>query len=63
MRHNFTVEVRLLMTDKLVVSSKVVHVQTRDEETWTGWDPQHLAAFIEDRSRVRPDAGREYHLR
>jgi len=55
-RHNFTVEVRLLLADRGIVSSKIIHVQTRDEETWTGWDPQHLVAFIEDRSRVRPGA-------
>lgn len=52
-RHNFTVEVRLPLADRDVVSSKVVHVQTGDEETWTGWDPPRLVAFIEDRSRIR----------
>ena len=52
-RHNFTLEVRLFPADRLIVSSKIIHVQTRDEESWTGWDPQRLVAFIEDRSRVR----------
>lgn len=52
-RHNFTVEVRLPLADRDVVSSKVVHVQTGDEETWAGWDPRPLVAFIEDRSRIR----------
>jgi hypothetical protein len=52
-RHSFTVEVRLPLADRDVVSSKVVHVQTGDEETWTGWDPPRLVAFIEDRSRIR----------
>jgi hypothetical protein len=52
-RHNFTVEVRLPLADRDVVSSKVVHVQTGDEETWIGWDPGRLTAFIEDRSRIR----------
>jgi hypothetical protein len=62
-RHNFTVEVRLPLADRDVVSSKVVHVQTGDEEAWTGWDPGRLTAFIEDRSRIRsgpelvPDEG------
>ncbi len=55
-RHNFTVEVRLPLADRDIVSSKVVHVQTGDEETWTGWDPQRMVAFIVDRSRVRPGA-------
>lgn len=54
-RHNFTVEVRLPLADRDVVSSKVVHVQTGDEETWTGWDPPRLVAFIEDRSRIRSE--------
>jgi hypothetical protein len=62
-RHNFTVEVRLPLADRDVMSSKVVHVQTGDEEAWTGWDPGRLTAFIEDRSRIRsgpelaPDEG------
>jgi hypothetical protein len=52
-RHSFTVEVRMPLADRDIVSSKVVHVQTADEETWTGWDPGRIVAFIEDRSRVR----------
>jgi hypothetical protein len=55
-RHNFTVEVRLPLADRDIVSSKVVHVQTGDQETWTGWDPQRMVAFIEDRSRNRSGA-------
>lgn len=71
-RHSFTVEVRLLLADRDIVSSKIVHVQTGDQETWTGWDPQRMVAFIEDRSgnrrpqqqpdadhRPQPDADRE----
>ncbi len=56
-RHSFTVEVRLPMADRDIVSSKVVHVQTGDEEVWGGWDPQRLVAFIEDRSRAHASAG------
>lgn len=52
-RHSFTVEVRLLLADRDIVSAKIVHVQTGDQETWTGWDPQRMVAFIEDRSGNR----------
>lgn len=52
-RHSFTVELRLPLAGRDVVSSKVVHVQTGDADTWTSWDPQRIVAFIEDRSRVR----------
>ena len=52
-RHNFTVEVRLDMAGRDIVSSKIVHVQTGDEATWAGWEPQRVIAFIEDRAGTR----------
>ena len=52
-RHNFTVEVRLDMAGRDIVSSKIVHVQTGDEATWAGWEPERLVAFIEDRAGTR----------
>lgn len=63
-RHNFTVEVQLVIAGRDIVSSKVVHVQTGDEATWAGWDRQRIVAFIEDRAGSRPsapavEAGRE----
>lgn len=56
-RHGFTVEVRLPLADRDVISTRVVHVQTGDEETWARWHPPRMVAFIEDRSGIRPDAG------
>lgn len=56
-RHSFTVEVRLPLAARDVISTKVVHVQTGDEERWAGWHPPRMVAFIEDRSGIRPDAG------
>ena len=35
-RHNFTVEVRLDIAGRDIVSSKIVHVQTGDEAAWAG---------------------------
>jgi len=55
-RHIFTVEVRLPMADRDVVSTRIVHVRTGDEEMWAGWRPGRMVAFIEDRSRIRPEA-------
>jgi hypothetical protein len=55
-RHNFTVEVRLAMVGRDIVSSKVSHVQTGDEATWSGWDVQRIVTFIEDRSGARQSA-------
>jgi len=55
-RHNFTVELQSAMAGRDFVSSKIVHVQTRDEATWAGWDGQRVVAFIEDRAGVRPAA-------
>jgi hypothetical protein len=51
-RHNFTVEVRRTPTSGQIESSRIVHVQSRDEEAWHGWHPQRLVAFIEQRSTV-----------
>jgi hypothetical protein len=51
-RHSFTVEVRLPLPDRDVVSTKVVHVHTGDEEIWAGWHPPRVIAFIEDRSGI-----------
>jgi hypothetical protein len=48
--HNFTIEVQLAVASREIISSKVVHIQTRDEATWGGWDGQRVIAFIEDRS-------------
>jgi hypothetical protein len=58
-RHNFTIEVRLAVAGRDIVSSKVVHLQTSDEATWAGWDRQRLVAFIEDRAGARPSASAE----
>ena len=52
-RHNFTVEIRLATAGRDVTSSKIVHMQTGDEDTWPGWDQQRLVAFIEDRAGLR----------
>lgn len=54
-RHSFTVEVRLAPADRAIVSTKIVHVQTGDEETWADLNPEGLAAFIGDRSQIRLD--------
>jgi len=51
-RHNFTAEVHLDVGSDDVISSKVVHVQTGDEEAWPGWDAERLVRFIEDRAGV-----------
>lgn len=53
-RHNFTVEVQLAIAGRDVTSSKIFHMQTRDEDAWSGWDRQRLVAFIEDRAGLRP---------
>jgi predicted RecB family nuclease len=47
-RHNFTIEMQLDVVDDTIMMTKVVHVQTRDEDTWSGWDPGHVIAFIEE---------------
>jgi hypothetical protein len=52
-RHHFTVEVQLTIPGREIVSSKVVHVETRDEVPWAPWDGQRIIAFIEDRSGAR----------
>lgn len=52
-RHNFTVEVRLDIAGRDIVSSKIVHVQTGDEAAWAGWEPDRVVAFIEDRAGTR----------
>jgi hypothetical protein len=52
-RHHFTVEVQLAIPGREIVSSKVAHVETRDEATWAAWDGQRIIAFIEDRSGAR----------
>jgi hypothetical protein len=52
-RHNFTVEVRLDMAGREIVSSRITHVPTGDEATWAGWEPQRVVAFIEDRAGTR----------
>jgi hypothetical protein len=54
--HNFTVEVQLAVASREIMSSKVVHIQTRDEATWGGWDGQRVVAFIEDRSGAQRSA-------
>jgi predicted flap endonuclease-1-like 5' DNA nuclease len=53
-RHNFTVEIQLAIAGRDIVSSKIFHVQTGDEATWTGWDGQRIVAFIEDRAGTGP---------
>jgi hypothetical protein len=58
-RYNFTVEVRRSVTGGKIDSSRIVHVQTRDEEAWHGWNPERLVAFIEERSGMRPMARSE----
>src|SRR5215831_12083094 len=47
-RHNFTTEMQLDVTDDTIVSTRVVHVQTGDEDTWSGWDPSRVISFIEE---------------
>ena len=42
------------MADRDVISTKVVHVQTGDEETWAGWHPPRMVALIEDRAIWAP---------
>jgi hypothetical protein len=51
-RHNFTAEVHLEVGSDDVISSKVVHVQTGDEDAWAGWDADRLVRFIEERAGV-----------
>jgi hypothetical protein len=58
-RHNFTIEVRRALAGGQIESSRIVHFQTRDEEAWSGWNPQRLVAFIEERSGMLPAAQRE----
>jgi len=53
-RHNFTIEVRRALAGGQIESSRIVNVQTRDEEAWHGWNPQRLVAFIEERSGIPP---------
>jgi hypothetical protein len=53
-RHNFTVEVRVDLAGRQIGSARIVHVQTRDEESWHGWNPDRLVAFIEERAGNRP---------
>lgn len=55
-RYNFTVEVRRAIAGGQIESSRVVHVQTGDEEAWHGWSPQQIVAFIEERSGMQPAA-------
>jgi len=57
-RHSFTVEVRLPQAGREVVSTRITHVPTGDEEAWGGWDPERLAEFIQDRSGLRVSAPR-----
>ena len=53
-RHNFTVEVQVAGRD--IVSSKIVHVQTRTPATWGRWDQQQIIPFIEEQAGARPSA-------
>jgi hypothetical protein len=53
-RHNFTVEVRVDLAGRQIGSARIVHVQTSDEESWHGWKPGRLVAFIEERAGNRP---------
>jgi hypothetical protein len=55
-RHNFTVELRRAVAGGQIESSRIVHVQTGDEEAWRGWSPQPLVSFIEERSGMLPTA-------
>lgn len=54
-RHSFTVEIRLPLPgrDAAAASVTIRHVNTRDEETWNGWDPARAAAFVEERAGLR----------
>ncbi len=49
-RHGFTVEVRLRPTGHDVVSMKIIHAPTGDEDAWGTWDPDRLVAFVRERS-------------
>jgi hypothetical protein len=56
-RYNFTVEVRRAIAGGQIESSRIVHVQSGDEEAWHGWSPQQqIVAFIEERSGMQPTA-------
>lgn len=55
-RHSFTVEVRLPPADGGGAAAVTIrHVNTRDEETWNGWDPARMVTFVEERAGIRPD--------
>jgi hypothetical protein len=51
-RDNFTVEVRRSPAGGQIEASAITHVQTGDAEAWSGWNPQRLVAFIEERSGI-----------
>jgi hypothetical protein len=46
-RHNFTVELQLDATSGAVLSTKVHHVQSGDEDSWRGWSGDRVVSFIE----------------
>lgn len=54
-RHNFTIERQLETTSDEVLSSRVVHVQSGEQESWRGWDADRLVRFIEQRAIAEPD--------
>jgi hypothetical protein len=55
-RRTFTVEVQVDGEPDRVVATRVVHLESQDTDTWSGWSRQRLLAFLE--ARIAPAAVR-----
>ena len=52
-RHIFTVDIRLRQAGHVVMSTKITHIPSGDEDAWGAWDPDRLIAFIRERSGLQ----------
>jgi hypothetical protein len=55
---SFTLEL-LLDRDNHVRSTRAIHVQTRQEARWAGWDPDRLQSFLVDSSELQLTEAKE----
>jgi hypothetical protein len=55
---SFTLEL-LLDRDNRVRSTRAIHVQTRQEARWAGWDPDRLQSFLVDSSELQLTEAKE----
>ena len=55
---SYTLEL-LLDRDNRVRSTRAIHVQTRQESRWAGWDPDRLQSFLVDSSELQLTEAKE----